>query len=370
MEHNEEIINENIINNQKPIKLEKLKDIILKGEKCVVKILMEDENNNKIGSGTGFFCKLPIRNNYLNVLLTNNHVINEKFLDTKKELKIEYLKHNKIINLNKNRFKFTNSDNDFTIIEILDEDLINDFFEVEEYINENDCLNKEISIIQYPKGDDISLANGIIQAFDNKFIKHSASTEQGSSGSPIIFFNNIKVIGIHKGFNKKENINLGIFINKIIQRINFIKCVYDIKESDVGKEIQIINNKNKKGEKKNNEIENLEIYLNGIKKDFTLKYQFHVKGKESLILIFRENMTNMSYMFYKCSSLTSLNLSNFNTNNVTNTDHMVYECSSLTSLNLSNFNTNNVNNMSYMFFNCSSLNSLNLSILILIMLLI
>ena len=114
----------------------------------------------------------------------------------------------------------------------------------------------------------------------------------------------------------------------------------------------------------------MEIYSNGIKKDFTLKYQFHVKGKESLILIFRENMTNMSYMFYKCSSLTSLNLSNFNTNNVTNTDHMVYECSSLTSLNLSNFNTNNVNNMSYMFFNCSSLNSLNLSILILIMLLI
>ena len=111
-EQNDDIINENIINNQKLIKLKKLKDIILKGEKCVVKILMEDENNNKIGSGTGFFCKLSIGNNYLNVLLTNNHVINEKFLDTKKELKIEYLENNKIINLNKNRFKFTNSDND------------------------------------------------------------------------------------------------------------------------------------------------------------------------------------------------------------------------------------------------------------------
>ena len=31
-----------IINNQKLIKLKKLKDIILKGEKCVVRILMED----------------------------------------------------------------------------------------------------------------------------------------------------------------------------------------------------------------------------------------------------------------------------------------------------------------------------------------
>ena len=38
---------------------------------------------------------------------------------------------------------------------------------------------------------------------------------------------------------------------------------------------------------------------------------------------------------------------------------MFYNCSSLTSLNLSNFNTNNVNNMSGMFSCCSSLTSLN-----------
>ena len=54
-------------------------------------------------------------------------------------------------------------------------------------------------------------------------------------------------------------------------------------------------------------------------------------------------------MFYQCSSLTSLNLSNFNTNNVNNRYAMFSECSSLTSLNLSNFNTNNVTNMSGMF---------------------
>ncbi len=39
---------------------------------------------------------------------------------------------------------------------------------------------------------------------------------------------------------------------------------------------------------------------------------------------------------------------------------MFYECSSLTSLNLSNFNTNKVNNMSYMFYNCSSLTFFNI----------
>ena len=57
----------------------------------------------------------------------------------------------------------------------------------------------------------------------------------------------------------------------------------------------------------------------------------------------------MSYMFYKCSSLTSLNLSNFNTNNVNNMSRMFSNCSSLTSLNLSNFYTNNVTFVINMF---------------------
>ena len=47
-------------------------------------------------------------------------------------------------------------------------------------------------------------------------------------------------------------------------------------------------------------------------------------------------------MFSYCSSLISLNLSNFKTNNVKDMSYMFYNCSKLTSLNLSNFNTNNV----------------------------
>jgi surface protein len=58
----------------------------------------------------------------------------------------------------------------------------------------------------------------------------------------------------------------------------------------------------------------------------------------------------MSYMFSECTSLPSLNLSNFNTNNVNNMSGMFYNCSSLTFLNLCNFNTNNVKCMDWMFF--------------------
>ena len=72
-----------------------------------------------------------------------------------------------------------------------------------------------------------------------------------------------------------------------------------------------------------------------------------------------KNVTNMSNMFFGCSSLKSINLSNLDTNNVKDMSGMFSGCSSLTSLNLSNFNTNNVNDMSGMFSGCSSLTSLN-----------
>ena len=61
----------------------------------------------------------------------------------------------------------------------------------------------------------------------------------------------------------------------------------------------------------------------------------------------------MSEMFYGCSSLKELNISNFNTNNVTDMGFMFSVCSSLKELNLSNFNTNNVTDMRFMFDGCS-----------------
>ena len=64
------------------------------------------------------------------------------------------------------------------------------------------------------------------------------------------------------------------------------------------------------------------------------------------------NIKNMSSMFFNCSSLTELDLSNFNTNNVKYMNHMFYKCSSLTSLDLSKFNTNNVKYMNHMFYKC------------------
>ena len=90
------------------------------------------------------------------------------------------------------------------------------------------------------------------------------------------------------------------------------------------------------------------------------------------------NVTNMSYMFYSCSNLTtipSLDTSNvtdmnsmfsscsnlttipsFDTSNVTDMYSMFSYCSKLTSVPL--LDTSNVTNMSYMFYRCSNLTTI------------
>ena len=73
------------------------------------------------------------------------------------------------------------------------------------------------------------------------------------------------------------------------------------------------------------------------------------------------NVTDMSNMFVECSNLTSLDVSGFNTGNVTDMHQMFYNCKNLTSLDVSNFDTSNVTNMNYMFSRCSGLTSLDLS---------
>ena len=69
----------------------------------------------------------------------------------------------------------------------------------------------------------------------------------------------------------------------------------------------------------------------------------------------------MRFMFSGCSSLTELNVSNFNTSAVKDMWGMFKGCSGLKELNVSNFNTSKVGNMMEMFSGCSGLKELNVS---------
>ncbi len=156
-------------------------------------------------------------------------------------------------------------------------------------------------------------------------------------------------------------------INELSNYENYITCIYEIVKPRI---IQILNsyelnyqkNSNLKGENNGVEIKkNCLIYLNNLKIPFGFKCNFKKEGKNEIKIIFKNNITIANYLFSLCSSIKSLDLSNFDSSNVTNMSYMFYNCSSLTNLKLSKLNTKNVIDMNNMFSNCSSITNIDLS---------
>ena len=178
-------------------------------EKYLCKVYDSKENK-----GSGFLCKIPFPDEFhlLPVLITNNHVLNEDELNNKKiKISFDDDKIIKIINIFPERKIYTNINYDTTIIEIIPEkDDIKYFLDVE--INSEKLNDQEqIYILQYPNGINCSVSYGYIQDINDFNIAHKCSTENGSSGGPIILLNTFKVIGVHKG-SSTFNFNLGTLL--------------------------------------------------------------------------------------------------------------------------------------------------------------
>ena len=193
----------------KPIPLEETNYKKYKNCICIV---------NGIKSGTGFFTKILYKDNFLPVLITNNHIINENFLKNEKILKVYINKKSILININKNSkiYSSISSEFDITIIRI-DEDDINDFLEIDENIfkdkSESTYKNENIFILHYPNGKEAKVSNGNgIEIINEYSIKHKCNTDFCSSGAPILSDVTEKVIGIHKGFIKEKEYNIGSFL--------------------------------------------------------------------------------------------------------------------------------------------------------------
>lgn len=75
-----------------------------------------------------------------------------------------------------------------------------------------------------------------------------------------------------------------------------------------------------------------------------------------------ENVTSMRRVFEYCGALSELKLEGINTQKVTDMDGMFAFCSALESLDLSSFNTRNVTKMILMFYYCNHLQSLSLGL--------
>ena len=371
----------------KPVSFENTEKILFQMKNCICKIYKD-----KGETGTGFFCKIPYPNQskLLKVLITNNHVLNED--DLKNNNIIKYtLKDDEeirkiIIDDNKRKI-YTSKELDISFIEIKEnEDNINEYLEIdEEIINKNKeyiettYKNKSIYILHYPLGKDIVVSYGNLDKINNEQINHFCNTLNGSSGSPILSLDTLKVIGIHCGSNKdeNENCNKGIFIKYPIKEFNgqnkkiftlsykfypgyfkynsYIKIFGDkFVENNKDKCIMIINDKEY----------TLSSYIN---KDIIKNESLEIKLKGI------ETITDMSYMFYDCNKLSGISkwdisnalsnmlyefydkpdISKWDTSNVTNMSYMFYECYHIPDI--SKWNTSNVTDMSYMFYCCNNI---------------
>ena len=185
------------------------------------------EINNLLLKWTGFLCKIKIDNNKkIIVLITALHGIgNSKklYLSNKEE------EETKKIVLDDSRIIYNDDNLDISIIEILSSDKINKDYclEIDEqYFKKNDVSdynNKPGYILGYPCEKDCTFSFGKINVMEGKnktYIRHSCSTIQGSSGSPIILLDNLKCIGIHLQGSKYSNrgnflfSSINSFINK------------------------------------------------------------------------------------------------------------------------------------------------------------
>ena len=377
------------------IQLESLKIISNQMMKSICKITKKEK-------GTGFFCKIPFPDEcqLLKVLITNNHVLGEEDIIDGNIIPISL--NNDIINLeiqiNNSRKRYTNPIYDITIIEILASDNIAEFLflDIDNQIYLKDDPNKifhqnSIYLLHYPS-DNIEYSIGVIKSItldESNNIQHLCNTEKGSSGSPIMNLNNYKVIGIHKGSKQgQQNWNLGTFIKKPIDEFNNIfKPDIILNGNKIGDELKEHKESNLDNDfitikykvEKNRKIKLLgedfvannkyfcKLIIN--EKEFDLMTFYNIENLENEKIndeIFEiklkgiKRVTNMSHLFYECSSLFLLpDMSNWNTSKVINMSHLFYECSSLSFISdLSNWDTKNVNNMRSMFYGCSSLKNM------------
>ena len=244
-----------------------------------------------------------------------------------------------------------------------------------EIIKETSPKNDEkMNLKEVPKKGINNINNNKIEEINSPKIpkENDNNTNINNNINANINTNNI----INNNINNANNNNNEININLNKPKGNFITAEIFIKEEDINKPIRIINSyeeyiknnsnnidlKNLSEELKNEkEIQESEIRINDELIPFDYFYEFKHSKKYTIKYTFKTLLTNTNYLFYNCSSLINIDLSNFDAKNINDMSYMFYQCSSLMSVDASYLNSQNVINMCYMFCNCSSLINIDLT---------
>ena len=187
-------------------------------------------SNNEIASG--FFCYVPFDAVNMKVLITNHHVISEKYCKENKYIEI-FLNDGEnhfSIPIHDGRKKYFNEKYDITIIQIRTDDNINaKFLELDESViyekTENYFKNLTIYNISYPNSNKAMVSYGLLEEVDGSVLKCLCSSERSCSGSPILNLSSHRIIGLNIGsITNEDNLeNKCCFLKKPIK--NFINTI-------------------------------------------------------------------------------------------------------------------------------------------------
>ncbi len=343
--------------------------------------------NNNIIFGSGFLCKIYINDNInypMPVLITCYHLLKEKYLKDLDFLYFTYFlgkeKKEVLLDLSIKRITYFNEKSDVTIIEIKSEDKnldIYSFLEMDQEIN--DLKGRDIYLLHYPKGvQNIIFSKGKINDLikNTNFIANYDS-EPGSSGSPVIDYENKKVIGIHKGKFKLKKVEYGIILKNAIKEFSekkkkemeeTYKNLYEFLDT-MNMMYIVPNDKNIKlfSEEFVKRYKGFcQIKYHGLK--YSLRQYFErsyltkediQKGIIRITLKGIKYVKNMSFMFSKCHHLKKFNAKRTDFSKVENMEYMFECCDNLEDVSdTSYWNLENVISLKGLFCGCKKLKTI------------
>ena len=219
------------------ISVEKIQMLLEQMIKCICKI--EGAKN-----GTGFFCKITYEDKLIPVLMTNYHIIDPDYYESKKNIIVSTKENKIIININENKILYSSPINEYDLIIIkLNESKNeqNQYLEIDSKIfsdnSEKAFEDESIYILHYPSGGKPSISFGYgFNQINNYEMKHLCNTENCSSGSPILSLSSGKILGIHRGcIRKKDGIlsNFGTFLKFPLNELNHNNINKDISKENI-----------------------------------------------------------------------------------------------------------------------------------------
>ena len=333
----------------KPVTKQKTKKILEQMDNLFFKINEENEN-------IGIFCNIKYKNKKIPVVITNNHMSSDDYINVsinKKKKKIEIgdvIYNNKEYNYSILEIK-ENVENKFPFLEI-DNEL---------YLEESSMYynNRSIYVLQYINEKDITVSYGVINNANKSKIRYSCDLLQNSKLSLIFNLSNNKLIGIHQ--SGSNCFNKGMFISFLTKEFikikkhklnstNEIKLSIKVEKNNIDKELYFFTD-SKQYLKELNEL-NTKIYIN--KKEYNFKRYFIPKkeGIYDINIKFNIKLKDCSYMFAGCENIINLDFTLFNSEYIRNMEYMFSECKNLQSINLFSFNTSNITYEDNIFYEC------------------